>query len=231
MEYRVELKYPITSAFSILGGENIIEEHLRIDIPASTAPNAQERTHLLLLAEAAVRHVMDMTGRSPVNGEAVVYTSTVPRRLELPFKASTLTAAEYLKDGDLTYTTLGPTANFGIYGDRSPTVLFSRNAFTDPSDAELDNPYPFRFKFDVKADDELKTLGVDAVPDDPETGEDESAAAIPEVRQTAKVFQLCGLLFLAHLYENRQAVGYSTAKAFEVPLAFKHLVASIARIK
>lgn len=230
MAYRVELKYPIASPFSILGGETVIEEHLRIDIPASDAANAQERTHLILLAEAAVRHVMDMTGRSPVDGEAVVYTSTVPQRIELPFKASSLQSANYIKDGLASYTAVD-LSNFGFFGDRSPSVLFTRNAYTDPGDIELDHPFPWRFKFDLKADDELKTLAVDAVVDDPNTGEDETADAIPEVRQTAKVFQLCGLLFLAHLYENRQAVGYSTAKAFEVPLAFKHLVASIARIK
>lgn len=230
MAYRVELKYPIADPFSILGGEAAIEEHLRVDIPVTADPVPATRTHFLLLAEAAIRHVMDMTGRSPVDGEAVVHTSTVPGRLELPFKASTLTAAEYLKDGELTYTDLN-VDNFGIHGDRSPTVLFSRNAFTDPSDTELDNPLPFRFKFDLKADDELKTLGVDAVEDDPETPDDETVAAVAEVRQVPRVFQLCGLLFLSHLYENRQAVGYSTAKAFEVPLAFKHLVASIARIK
>lgn len=220
MAYRIEYDYPISDPLTLLGGEAAVEEHLRLTIPASGA----ERDHIVLLAEGAIRHVIDMTGRAPVAGEATVHTSTIPVHLSLPFKIKELTSASYLKDGENTYTALDST-HFGVYGNTNPGTLFSRNAFTDPGDTELDHPFPFKFVFKTAADDELKTL---AVVDDPDTGTDETAAA---VRQTGRVFQLCALLFLSHLYENRQAVAYSTSKAIEVPLAFKHLVASIARIR
>ena len=221
MAYRIEYDFPISDPFGLLGGETAIEEHLRIDIPASGA----ERDHLLLLAEASIRHTIDATGRTPVAGKATVHTNTVPVRMELPFKASTLDSASYLKDGETSYTDLG-VDKFGVYGDHSPSILFSRNAFTDPGDTELDHPLPFKFTFTTAADAELDT---EAVADDPDTAEVDETAA--RVYQTPRVFQLCALLFLSHLYENRQAVAYSTSKAIEVPLAFRHLVASIARVK
>lgn len=227
MAYRIELKHPIADPFAILGGETAVEEHLRIDIPATggNAAQAAERGHLILLAEAAIRHTIDMTGRSPVTGEAIVHTNTVPQRMELPFRATALTAAEYLKDGASTYSDLG-LANFGLHGSTAPALLFSRNSFTDPGDVELDNPLPLRFTFTTAADSEVSVI---AVADDPDTvGTDETVA---EASQVSRVFQLCALLFLSHLYENRQAVAYSTSKAIEVPLAFKHLVRSIARIR
>jgi len=226
MAYRIEIKHPIADPFTILGGETAVEEHLRIDIPAAggTAAQTAERNHLLLLAEAAIRHTIDMTGRSPVAGEAVVHTNTVPQRMELPFKATALTAAGYLKDGDLTYTTLG-LANFGLHAGTAPAILFARNSFTDPGDVDVDHPLPLRFTFTTAPDDEVSVL---AVADDPSTGADETVA---EASQTSRVFQLCALLFLSHLYENRQAVAYSTSKPIEVPLAFQHLVRSIARIR
>ena len=227
MAYRIEIKHPIGDPFVILGGESAVEEHLRIDIPAAggTAAQDAERNHLRLLAEAAIRHTIDMTGRSPVAGEAVVDTNTVPQRMELPFKATALTGARYLKDGETSYTTLG-LENFGLHSLTAPAILFARNSFTDPGDVDVDHPLPLRFTFTTAADDEVSTL---AVADDPSTaGQDESVA---EASQTSRVFQLCALLFLSHLYENRQAVAYATSKPIEVPLAFRHLVRSIARIR
>ena len=211
MAYRIEHTFEITDPFTILGGETAIEEHLRLDIPASGA----ERDHLLLLAEAAIRHTIDLTGRSPVAGTTYVHTNHVPARMELPFRAASLDAVEYFKDGETTYTTIA-TSNFGIHGNTSPSLLFSRDAFTDPSDIELDHPLPIRFTFTTLADDEVDTV---------------AEGETPEARQVSRVFVLCALLFLSHLYENRQAVTYTSSKALEVPLAFKHLVASIARIR
>lgn len=221
MAYRVEFEFNISDPFTLLGGEAVVEEHLRLDIPAS----GDERTHLLALAEGAIRHTIDLTGRTPVAGTATLHTSTVPVRMDLPFRAASLDSVGYLKDGETTYTTIDA-AKFGLFGSHSPAVLFSRDAFTDPGDTELDHPFPFKFVFTTKADEELLTA---AVADDPATSEtDETAAA---VYQTSRVWQLAALLFLSHLYENRQAISYSTSKPIEVPLAFRHLVASIARVK
>jgi len=223
MAYRIEHNFTAADPFTLLGGESVVEEHLRLDIPA--APS-DERTHLLAMAEAAVRHVAELTGRSPVAGTATVHTSTVPVRLELPFRVATLDKIEYLKDGETTYTELSG-SNFGVFGDHLPAVLFSRNAFTDPGDTELDHPFPFRFTFTTKADTELQTAAVAAVEDDPNTPEDETVAAVAEVRQTRRTWQMAALLYLTHLYENRQAVTHGAARPSEVPLAFTHLIRSL----
>ena len=142
--------------------------------------------------------------------------------MELPFRAATLDSVAYLKDGETSYTSIDAD-KFGLFGSHF-VILFSRNAFTDPGDTELDHPFPFRFIFTTKADEELKTA---AVADDPETAEDEAVAA---VYQTSRSASRRPPLPVPPVREQagRELL---TSKPVEVPFAFRHLVASIARIR
>ena len=230
MAYRIDKTLNISSPFALLGGEEVIEEQLRVSIPATAEPVPAERTYFLQLAETAIRHTADVTGRNPVAATYRVHVQGLPVRLELPFRASSITAVDYLKDGETTYTSL-ETSNFGIHGETAPALLFSRDTFTEPSDRDSDHPFPFRFTIQGLADCERTADPVAAVEDDPNTGEDETAAAIDAVDQVPMAFRQAALLYMSHLYENRQAVAFGNSRPYEIPLAFDHLVKSLLRIR
>ena len=174
MAYRIEHTFEITDPFTILGGETAIEEHLRLDIPASGA----ERDHSPLGGGC---HPAHHRPHRPLtrSRDHIRPHQPRPRSDGAPFRAASLDAVEYFKDGETTYTTIA-TSNFGIHGNTSPSLLFSRDAFTDPSDIELDHPLPIRFTFTTLADDEVDTV---------------AEGETPEARQVSRVFVLCALLF------------------------------------
>lgn len=230
MAYRIDKTMQIADPFALMGGEKVIEEHLRVDIPASADPMPADRSYLIQLTETAIRHVSDLTGRNPVGATYRVHVPVIPLRLELPFRASQISAVEYLKDGETTYTSLN-VSDFGIHGETAPAVLFSRDSIAEPGDTDTDHPFPFRFTIQGLADRERETDPVDAIEDDPETeGVDESAPAVAAVDQLPRAFVQACLIYLSHLYENRQAV-VQGAKPYAVPLAFDHLVAQLRRIR
>lgn len=70
---RVSQKFQI-DAFTLLGGETVVQEHLRIDISAA----GTDRAHVLLLAEASIRYIQEITGRTFVNTDAIVDLETLP---------------------------------------------------------------------------------------------------------------------------------------------------------
>jgi len=203
MAYRIDKTLNISAPFDLLGGEGVVEEHLRVNIPAT----GDERNYFLQIAETAIRHTMDVTGRNPVAATYNVHARDIPLRLELPFRSSAIASVGYLKTGASTYTALDK-ANFGIHGETAPTILFSRDTITQPTDADDDHPFPYLFQITGAAD-------VDRT--------DSSTTSVPQV------FRQAALLYLSHLYENRQAVAYG--RAYEVPLAFDRLVKSLLRIR
>lgn len=230
MAYRIDKTMQIADPFALLGGEGVIEEHLRVDIPATADPVPAERTYFAQLTRTAIRHVADLTGRNPVAATYRVHVPVLPLRLELPFRAQEITSVEYLKQGATTYTIISR-LDFGIHGDTAPAVLFSRDSVTEPSDVDDDHPFPYKFTIAGLADRERTTDPVAAVEDDPATGGvDESEAAVAAVDQLPRAFVQACLIYLSHLYENRQAV-VQGAKPYAVPLAFDHLIAQLRRIR
>lgn len=203
MAYRIDKTLNIPDPLSLLGGEGRVEEHLRVTIPAS----GDERGYFLQIAETAIRHTMDVTGRNPVAATFKVYAMTLPLRLELPFRSTALSSVQYLKKGESTYTDL-EVSDFGIYGDTSPTILFSRDTITEPADTDDDHPFPFLFTIAGAADRDKTADNTEGVP---------------------VVFRQAALLYMSHLYENRQAVAHG--KTYEIPLAFDRLVKSLLRIR
>ena len=176
MAYRIDKTMQIADPFALLGGEGVIEEHLRVDIPATADPVPAERTYFAQLTRTAIRHVADLTGRNPVAATYRVHVPVLPLRLELPFRAQEITSVEYLKQGATTYTIISR-LDFGIHGDTAPAVLFSRDSVTEPSDVDDDHPFPYKFTIAGLADRERTTDPVAAVEDDPATGGvDESEA-------------------------------------------------------
>ena len=206
MAYRIDKTLPIDDPFEILGGEGVIENHLRVTIPAS----GDERTYFLQIAEAAIRHTADVTGRNPVRATYRVHVPGIPLRVELPFRAASISAVGYLKEGATAYTSLNRD-DFGIFGETAPSVLFSRDSISEPTDRDDDHPFPFRFTI----------VGLE----DRERTDDD-----PVVDQVPKVFVHAALLYMSHLYENRQAVAFG-GKPYEIPLAFDRLVKSLFRFR
>lgn len=219
MAYRIDKTMDLASPFTLLGGSTIVAEHLRVDIPA----DGDVRAYFNQLCEVAIRHVSDLTGINPVAATYRVHVRTIPVRLELPFRASSITSVNYFKEGETTYTAL-ESSDFGIHGATAPSVLFTRGTISAPSDADDDHPFPFLFTIAGLPDRERHA---DAVPDDPLTGTDETIAAEDHVPHA--FIQAC-LIYVSHLYENRQAV-VQGAKPHAVPLAFDHLVAQLRRIR
>lgn len=222
MAYRIDKTFDIADPFALLGGEGVIEEHLRVTIPALGSATEIERTHILQIAEVAIRHVANLTGRNPVAGKFRVHLSGIPFRLDIPARIASLDAVEYLKQGATTYTALD-LDSFGFHGVTSPGIIFSRDLISEPSDRDDDQPLPFRVTLSTLADSERTA---DPVADDPETAEDETTAAVDQVPMA---FRHAALLYLSHLYENRAAV--IPGRVVEMPLAFDHLVKSLLRIR
>lgn len=232
MAYRIDKTMEIADPFALLGGEGVIEEHLRVEIPATADPVPAERTYFAQLVRTAIRHVADLTGRNPVAAIYRVHVPVIPLRLELPFRASQITSVGYLKQGATTYTAMDPVQDhFGIHGETAPAVLFSRDSITEPSDVDDDHPFPYKFTIQGLADRERTADAIPAVEDDPATGGvDESTQAVAAVDQLPRAFVQACLIYLSHLYENRQAV-VQGAKPYAVPLAFDHLIAQLRRIR
>lgn len=223
MAYRIDKTFAISDPFALLGGESVIEEHLRVTIPAAGGANEAERTHILQIAETSIRHVANLTGRNPVAATYRVHLSGIPFRLDIPGRISSMDAVEYLKQGATSYSSLDLSL-FGFHGVTSPGVIFSRDTISEPADRDDDHPFPFRVTLSIMADTERTQ---DPVADDPATTEiDESAAAVDQV---PTAFRHASLLYLSHLYENRAAVVHG--RPVEMPLAFDHLVKSLLRIR
>lgn len=229
MAYRIEKTMQIPDPFALLGGEGVIEEHLRVEIPPSATPVPAERTYFAQLTRTAIRHVADLTGRNPVAAIYRVHVPVIPIRLELPFRADEITSVEYLKQGATNYTIISR-LGFGIHGQTAPAVLFSRDSVTEPGDVDDDHPFPYKFTISGLADLEHTIDPVDAVLDDPETEEDESVPGVHADAQVPRAFIQACLIYLSHLYENRQAV-VQGARPYAVPLAFDHLIAQLRRIR
>lgn len=200
---RVSQKFQI-DAFTLLGGETVVQEHLRIDISAA----GTDRAHVLLLAEASIRYIQEITGRTFVNTDAIVDLETLPPFFEVPFKPLTMASASYLEtDNTGTYTALD-VDDFKIYAQTSPGVVSLNKDYTGPSNVSGVDPFPFRFTFTTGADSD-RTTG--------------------ESVQTNKIFQSCALIYLSHLYENRQAVTSGGFRPYVMPLAFESFIKTLKR--
>jgi hypothetical protein len=200
---RVSKKFAV-DALTLLGGETVVEEHLRIDISAA----GTDRAHVILLAEASIRYIQEITGRTFVAGTATVDLEHLHPSFEVPFKASALTAVTYLAEGNAgTYTALDEDA-FNLYSQTSPAVVTINETFTAPTDVSSSDAYPFRLTFTMPAESD-RTTG--------------------ESTQTSGIFKACALIYLAHLYENRQAVTSGGFRPYVMPLAFESFIKTLKR--
>ena len=200
---RIVQKFTV-DPFTVLGGETVVEEHLRIDIAAS----GNDRDHVSLLAEAAIRYIQDITGRTFVAGSADVHLSKLPNFLELPFKASAINSAKYYAKSHSNSLTSMDATGFRLHSETSPAVLSIRDTFTAPTDVSSAEPFPFVFEFTVTADVDQKDTSTSQVP---------------------RAFIACALIYLSHLYENRQAVTSGGFRPYVMPLAFESLIKTLKR--
>jgi len=197
---RISKKFTI-DALTLLGGETVVEQHLRIDISAA----GTDRAHVELLAEASIRYIQEITGRDFVSSTATVDLETLPPFFEVPFKPYTLTSVSYLAtDNGGTYTALNVN-HFNLYEKTAPGIVSINDDFTAPSDVSDVDPFPFRFVFT--------------------TGAESDRAAV----QPSAIFQTCALIYLSHLYENRQAVTSGGFRPYVMPLAFESFVKTLKR--
>jgi len=202
---RIEYFYNVDSLVT-LGGVDIVESHLRADIGSA---GSNERNHVAMLGELAIRYVEGLTGRHVQNKSANVYLHTLPERLELPFRLNRVSAFTYNSDQHTTKSVTVDDA-FVIHKATSPSVLEQKLTFQSPTDYALDDPFPFKLECAILGDDDLISSNQS---------------------QTSKLFQGACLLYLAHLYENREAGGISTGRPFVMPLAFESIVKSLRRIR
>ena len=200
---RISQKFAI-DALTLLGGETVVEEHLRIDISAA----GTDRAHVELLAEASVRYIQEITGRTFVDTSTTVDLETLPPFFEVPFKPLTLASAAYLAtDNAGTYTALNVN-DFNLYKQTSPGIVSINDDFTALSDVSDVDPFPFRFVFTTGAESDRTTA---------------------ELTQTSGIFKACALIYLSHLYENRQAVTSGGFRPYVMPLAFESFVKTLKR--
>lgn len=225
MAYRIDKTMDLASPFTLLGGSSIVAEHLRVDIPA----DGDVRAYFNQLCEVAIRHVSDLTGINPVAATYRVHVRTIPVRLELPFRASSITAVQYLKAGQTTYTALNA-SDHGIHGATAPSILFTRGTISAPSDADDDHPFPFLFTIAGLPDRERHEDAIQGADEDDLATDEDETADTPAVDHVPHAFIQACLIYVSHLYENRQAV-VQGAKPHAVPLAFDHLVAQLRRIR
>jgi len=188
---------------TLLGGETMVENHLRIDI----TPSGSDRDHVVLLAEASIRYIQEITGRTFVDGTATVDLKNIPDVLVLPFKASSLTSIKYFKDTNTGASSALSNDDFRLYTTTSPSVIKPRSTFTIPSDVSESDPFPYQFTFATAADED--SLG--------------------QPSQVPRTFIVCALIYLSHLYENRQAVTSGGFRPYVMPLAFESLVKTLKR--
>ena len=202
---RIEYAYTV-DAITLLGGRNAVEEHLRVDLGDV---GSNEYNHVLLLGEIAIRYVEQVTGRHVMNKTANVDVHTLHDRLEFPFKAQRLTAFEYTNENHVNTSVVIVDA-WNIYKETAPTVLEQKLAWPMPTDYALDHPYPWRFTFDVYGDFDILSSST---------------------TQTNRLFIGAALMYLAHLYENREAAGFSSGRPYVMPLAFESIVKTLKRIR
>lgn len=202
---RIEYFYALDS-LTLLGGVDIVESHLRADIGDV---GSNERNHVAMLGELAIRYVEGLTGRHVQSKSANVYIHTLPERLELPFRLDRVNVFSYNSDQHTTKTITVNDA-FVTHNATSPSVLEQKLTFQSPTDYALDDPYPYKLECAILGDDDLVSTST---------------------TQTSKLFQGACLLYLAHLYENREAGGVATGRPFVMPLAFESIVKSLRRIR
>lgn len=202
---RIEYAY-VVDAITLLGGRNAVEEHLRVDLGDV---GSNEYNHVLLLGEIAIRYVEQVTGRHVMNKNANVDVHTLHDRLEFPFRAQRLSSFEYTNENHGTTSVVVADA-WNIYKETSPTVLEQKLTYSSPTDYALDAPYPFRFGFEVHGDFDILSSST---------------------TQTNRLFIGAALMYLAHLYENREAAGFSAGRPYVMPLAFESIVKTLKRIR
>ena len=202
---RIQYKYAV-DGITLLGGVDTVEQHLRADIGAV---DSAERNHVALLCEIAVRYIEQITGRHVQNKKAVVDIHTLHDRIELPFRMDRLTSVEYVNDNHQT-TSVTVSDAFNIYKNTSPTVLEQKLDWAMPTDYSLDHPYPWTLTCQVLGDVDVLT---------------------ESTNQTNRLFVGAGLMYLAHLYENREAAGFTSGRPYVMPLAFDAIVKTLKRIR
>lgn len=202
---RIEYQYTI-SPITILGGATQIEQHLRVDIGDA---GSDEYNHISLLAEIAIRYVEQLTGRHVQAKNAIVDIHTLHDRIELPFRLNAITSFTYTNDQHVE-TSVTADDVWRIHNRTSPSVLERKLAYQMPTDWALDDPYPWRIECTVAGDVDVLTTSTS---------------------QTSRLFVGAGLMHLAHLYENREAAGFTTGKPYVQPLAFESIVKTLKRIR
>ena len=192
---------------TVLGGTNIVEQHLRADIGSV---GDDEYTHVNMLAEIAIRYVEEITGRHVESKTATVDVHTLSDRLEMPFRIQTISAFSYVNESHAT-TTVSPIADvWNVYKTTSPSVLEQKLSWNMPTDYALDHPYPWTITFAVNGDLDILTS---------------------HTNQTSRLFIGAALMYLAHLYENREAAGFTTGRPYVMPLAFEAITKTLKRIR
>lgn len=202
---RVQFQHT-ADAVTLLGGVTVIEQHLRADIGDV---GDDEYTHVNLLAETAIRYVEQVTGRNVENKKAIVEMHTLKDRFEVPFRIQRLTGFSYLNE-NFVETAVTTTDAFTVHKLTAPGVLELKLSYAKPDDYALDHPYPYKLTFDVAGDVDILT---------------------DNTTQTSRLFVVACLMYLAHLYENREAVAFSTGRPHTLPLAFESMVKTLKRIR
>lgn len=279
-------------ALALLGGETVVEEHLRIDISA----DGTDRAHVLLLAEASIRYIQEITGRTFVDGTATVDLETLPSTFEVPFLASSIRAVTYL-DTDNQEASLD-VAGLDLYATTAPAIVAKNKDFSAPSNVSTSAPYPYKITFNTSADIPINTNNVGQVKagileaaqtagnitgtisnqgisnytptNGSGSGYNVTFAVVNNVINSEQLiasgsgynagdvlhfstfgqnfyltlvesnltqttsaahglFKACCLLYLSHLYENRQAVTSGGFRPYVMPLAFESLIKTLKR--
>ena len=202
---RIRYIYDV-SPITLLGGVDVVEEHLRVDLGSV---GSASYNHVEMLAEISIRYIEELTGRHVINKTAVVEFHTLHDRIELPFDLTRITEFVYLNENH-NPTTITVAEAFNIYKNTSPSVLEQKLEWPTPTDYALDEPYPWKLTCDVTGDfDHISS----------------------STTQTNRLFVGAGLMHLAHLYENREAAGFTTGKPYVAPLAFESIVKTLKRIR
>jgi hypothetical protein len=203
---RIEYKSTV-DAITLLGGADRIAEHLRADIGNE---GSTERDHVELLCETACRYVSEITGRNFYRKTATVYLPYLMDRIELPFILDAITSVSYTNDNHTTTSVSDFADAFEIWKGGAPSVLEVRTDYATPTDVALDSPFPWSIVCGVKADNDVM--------------HDNST-------QVSRLLIAAALMYAAHLYENREAAGFTTGRPYVMPLAFESIVKTLKRIR
>lgn len=194
-------------AITLLGGTTIVEQHLRADIGDV---GDDEHTHVNMLAEIAIRYVEEITGRHIESKTATADVHTLFDRLEFPFRVDRVSAFTYVNDKHQTTTVTPVDDVWNIHKKTSPAVLEQKLSWNMPTDYALDHPYPWTITFVIDGDVDILTS---------------------HTNQTSRLFVGAALMYLAHLYENREAAGFTTGRPYVMPLAFEAITKTLKRIR